>query len=135
MYFHDKLKKKTSRETGKRERKERERWRKKEWQPFTQTWYMLITWCCVLNTEVLSSQGFLQSHKNMLTNHMVPWNYRFILHIFECIRSINCKKKLEKWKKKNGQLKCGKELIPHKLKRSESVNLMINKLFLFVNRS
>lgn len=24
-------------------------------------WYM----CCVLNTEVLSSEGFLQSHKNM----------------------------------------------------------------------
>lgn len=139
MYFQDKLKKKTSRETGKREREKRERWRKKEWQPFTQTWYMFsfkkITWCCVLNTEVLSSQGFLQSHKNMLTNHMVPWNYRFILHILECIRSINCKKKLEKWKKKNGQLKCGKELIPHKLKRSESVNLMIKKLFLFVNRS
>lgn len=103
MYFQDKLKKK---QVGRqvREREKRERWRKKEWQPFTQTWYMFsfkkITWCCVLNTEVLSSQGFLQSHKNMLTNHMVPWNYRFILHILECIRSINCKKKLEKWKKK-----------------------------------
>lgn len=68
MYFQDKLKKKTSRETGKRERKEREM-EKEEWQPFTQTWYMFsfkkITWCCVLNTEVLSSEGFLQSHKNM----------------------------------------------------------------------
>lgn len=68
MYFQDKLKKK---QVGRqvREREKRERWRKKEWQPFTQTWYMFsfkkITWCCVLNTEVLSSEGFLQSHKNM----------------------------------------------------------------------
>lgn len=64
MYFQDKLKKKTSRDTGKREREEREMEKERVTTiyPFS---FKKITWCCVLNTEVLSSEGFLQSHKNM----------------------------------------------------------------------
>lgn len=68
MYFQDKLKKKTSRETGKRERKEREMEKERVTTIYPNMIHVFIkkiTWCCVLNTEVLSSEGFLQSHKNM----------------------------------------------------------------------